>query len=622
MSEMGNVLATSQTANQDTPKRSKNSEDDRIQKILRRHEQMKREKQPWLATYQICGEYIFLRRQDFTRILAPGQFLTGRIFDGTAPRVLHQMASALIGALWPGGEKVFVYKPPHNMDDKSKQSDEVKTYYRKASEIAYNAIRNPRAGWHMCLEEYMNDQGAFGISGIGVFETDDPSMPVRFEAVDTKKLTIDEGENGFVDTVYIEKQMTVRQVVQTYGLQNVSPRTREKYINGTAQGIMGDFVRVLHAIEPRMDAAVWQFGNASYPVASIHIEIEQKHVLKESGYYEMPVFVTRFYKAMSEKYGRSPGMEAMPDVLEINALREAEIIAVEKILNPPIAVTQDGAAGGGTINTSAGAINVRTLNGRISDAAARWIEPIITVGDIKPVLQRILEIEQNINNMFLLDRLTDLNNETRMTLGEVHTRERLRGQTLGTVLSRQVAELFTPLVQRVFNILLGKGMLGYPPTATAEIAKARQAGEDPLIIPMAVFQLMVKGHNVYDVEYLTPAARIMRAEELMGIQQTATFVENLAKAGLPQVVDNIDMDRMVERVVELTGAPSDIVMSLEAMQKIRTARQQAQQAQVQTEQGHIQAQTSRGYGQAMQAAAKAGVSPLAMVPQQQGQGAA
>lgn len=589
---------------------------ERIQKILRRHKSMKREKQPWLSTYQICGEYIFLRRQDFTRTLAAGQFLTGRIFDGSAPRLLHKATSALNGMLWPGGQKNFVWHPSSHMRKEDRESDDVKNYWRRASQVGLSAINHPQAGFDMTREELQNDLMAFGISGIAVFQSDDPGIPLRFVAVDTKKLTIDENQHGFVDTVYIEKEMTVRQLVQEYGFQNVSTRSQDRYKRGDDTGInITSMVKVLHAIEPRMERSAASFGNQNMPIASIHIEIDANHILKESGFPEMPVFVSRFYKCMSEKYGRSPGMEALPDILEINSMREAIIIATEKILNPPIAVTQDGAAGGGIINTSAGAINVRTINGRIGDGAFKWIEPIMTVGDIKPAKERILEIEQTIKETFLIDVLTDLTSEQRMTAVETNTREKLRGQSISSVLSRQVAEIYTPLIQRVFSILLLRGDLGYA-ADDPRVMDAQMRGEEPFIIPEPVYKLMMSGQNVYDIEYLTPAERIMRSEELMGIQQVSVFVENWAKAGLPQVIDNIDVDRMVERIVELTGAPADIVMSTEAVKQMRAARSQAQQKEQDIQQGHIQAQTSRGYGQAMQAAAKAGVPPMAMVPQQ------
>lgn len=578
----------------------------REQKILDRHRKLKVEKDPWLYTWQLVGEYVMTRKQEFTGKLSPGQFLTGKIFDGTAESANHLLASSLIGALWTNGAKTFRIEPPDSMADLVKTA-EVKKYYERITKEMAAAIDNPKAGFRTSLEEYMLDQGAFGISGISAFEnpTNDPSelydMPVVFGAVDAKAISIDENSRGFVDTCYIEREITVRQLVQEYGLDNVSKKSREAFENERGD----EKVMVLHAIEPRLDAKYGGFGNADMPVASIHIEIAEKHILKESGYHEMPVFITRFYKAMGEKYGRSPGMGAMSDILEANALREASIIATEKMLDPPLLVEEDGIAGGGTIDTSAGAITVKHSTGRMG-GNDKVVEPLVTVGEINTTFNRIKELVEIISRHFFIDRLLDLNNEQRMTLGEANIRNELRGQSLNTIYARQIAELFTPIIERVFNIMFALGMLGVV-AGSDEEAHMLELGIEPIIIPEAVVKLMAQGKNAYKVTFISPAARIMQAEELSGIQQTVEFAISVA-AVVPDILDNIDFDRVIRRVNELTGGASDIMRSMDEVAKIRQQReqQQAQMMQMQAEQ--VAAETAKKSAQAAQAASKAGIA--------------
>ena len=587
---------------------------ERAMKVLERHRSLKAMKAPWLYTYQLLGQFIMTRKQDFTVHITPGMFLTGKIFDSTGPMANHFMASALLGTLWPNGSRSFCLEPSDDMPEDQRTSTEVKEYFEKVTHKMGSVMDNPKCGLLLALEEYMYDQGAFGISGIHVRADDDPKaeVPVHYIAVDAKKITIAEGADGFVDTCYIEQEKTVRQVVQEYGLESVSERTRDGFINGRPE----DKVKVLHAVEPRMDnQIIGAFGNRGLPIASIHIEIDSEHILKESGYAKMPIFVTRFWKTMNEVYGRSPGMEAMPDILEANELREAIIIAVEKLLNPPLLVLSDGSLGGQVINTSAGAISVHNVSGRIANSNQKPVEPLITVGELKDTLVELERTQGIIEKNFFKDLLSDLNNEHRQTLGEANIRNQLRGQALGTVYSRQTSELFAPMTERTHDILFAQGKLGIMPNSP-EYLIGQALGKKQWIIPNAIAQMINEGKKPYKIKFLSPAARTMRAEELAGIQQSLTAIANLAGI-VPDIVDNINTDKAAHLIVELTGAPSMIENGsdvVKALRKNRAAVQQQQAAMAQKEQGAL---TAKHTGQAAEAAAKAGLPIQALFGQQE-----
>lgn len=577
----------------------------RAQAILHRFKELETEKQPWLPTWQLIGEYVMTRKQNFNSQVTQGEFLTGQIFDSTAANANHLMASSLIGALWPNGARTFKILPPDGMPLEVSGTDEVKQFYERVTNKMVAAIDNAKSGFLTSLEEYMLDQGAFGISGMSALENDNPEeydIPVKFNAIDAKKMAIDEGPDGFVDTVYIKREMTVKQIVQEYKIENVSEKVRERFKNGGLE----EKVHVLHAIEPRIDGVPGSFGSKDFPVASIHIEIESCHILKESGFKEMPVFVTRFWKAMNEKYGRSPAMEAMSDIMEANNLREALIIATEKQLDPPLVVDDDGSLGAKRVNTSAGAINVRRISGRMGDAGREPIRPLYTVGELKSTMERIAELREIIFNAFFIDRLLDLNNETRMTLGEAQIRNELRGQSLGTIYARQLAELFTPLVERAFNIMLERGFFGVV-RGGLEDWVAQQMGQIPEYIPDEIANIMLKGQDAFKVVFISPAARIMRSEELMGIQRTIQFALESAQAA-PEILDNIDFDEVIRAIQDLTGAPSNIIKSRQAVFDIREARAQQQQQMLAMQAQQAQAEAVKTGADAMKSAANAGLS--------------
>ncbi|UKI42835.1 MAG: portal protein [Candidatus Melainabacteria bacterium] len=400
---------------------------------------------------------------------------------------------------------------------------------------------------------------------------------------------MDESPDGNIDTIFSEISMSVRNAVKVYGYENLSAKARKDFDNGDIE----NNIKILHVIEPRLERDKSKKGVKDMPIASIHIEIETRKILKESGMEEMPVFMGRFSKVPGEIYGRSPAMVAMADILEINAVREAISIATEKQLDPPLALYDDGALGAGTIDTSAGALNVFSVTGRLN--VGKPIEPLYTVGELQSSYTHIDTLKETINNHFYLDRLLDFNNETRMTLGEAQLRNALRGQSLGAFYARQENEVITPMIERTFNILLKRGRLGVLSGSQEEIEQLKR-GAQPVYIPEALAQRMINGEDFYEITYLSPAKRTMQSEELRGIIETANFAVQVAPAS-PEIIDNIDFDKLIARVAKLSGAPMELIKDSDTVKKIRDARAKQQEEIAKMEQARQQSEIGRNVAQ-------------------------
>ncbi len=535
----------------------------RIRTILDRLKNLKRRKTFWLSHFQLIGEYVLTRKQNFTERNEPGAFLDRELFDNTASKSNAIMSSAMLGNLWPNGAKTFQIIRPRNIAE----SAEIKEYFEKVTLEMTSLMDDSRSGLTISLNEYMLDQGAFGTSGIGIFENPKGPLPIRYRAWDVKTMNIDEDNNGFVDTIYNETLKSVRKVVMEYGIDNVSTTVRDLFNAGKEEEI-----RILHAIEPRLDADPFKFGNKDMPIASIHIEIKSEKILRESGFEEMPVPVSRFSKALGEIYGRSPAMAALSDVIELNVIWEAVTVATEKNLDPPLMVLSDGDLGPAVIDTSAGAINVFNVAGRAGKF--KPIEPMFTVGEMQSSIGLIEKLVQSITEHFFIDRLLDLNNDTRMTLGEAQIRNELRAASLGTTFSRQEAELFTPMITRTFNLLLKLGHLGVISGSREDLA-IREKGLIPFIIPESIANAMLAGQEVFRIRYISPAKRAMQAEEVQGILATFNFLGTVVPI-VPTILDNYKIDDIARKLSELLGMPEELIEDLESMKDLRDARAAAE----------------------------------------------
>jgi hypothetical protein len=586
---------------------AKPTKQQRAQAIMAKHRQLLAKKAPWLYTYQLIGEFIMTRKQDFTLHITPGMFLTGKIFDSTAPMANHDMASSMLGDLWPNASRSFSIHPPDSMPEEVRNSKEVKDYFHWVSHVMAEVMDDPKCGLACALEEYFYDQGAFGISGIYVKENEElgSETPLSYMAVDAKKIAIAENAQGVVDTCYVLREMTMRQVVQEYKIENVSQRVAEAFHSpdGSRQE---ELIQVLHAVEPRVDNTE-AFGTLGYPIASDHIEVPSGHMIKESGMKKMRIFITRFWKTMNEVYGRSPGMEAMPDILEVNEMRENSIVAVEKTLNPPILVLSDGALGNQTINTSTGAISVHNVSGRIANSGLKPVEPLITVGELKDTYLEIERLQAIIQKNFFIDKLTTLDNTQRKTLGEANIIDGMRQRSLITVYARQIAELFSRFTEATFDVLFDQKRLGIIKGSTDDLILQFLGKPPTMYIPDEVVKLINSGQNGYKIRFVSPAARSMRAEELKGIQQSLTAVINMSQA-VPDILDTINTDKAAELIVELSGANNAILNDAETIKALRQQRIQVQQQQAQAAakaQGSID---MKHVSQAAQSAAKAGLT--------------
>jgi len=548
---------------------------DKTSDRFERHKKLKSRKEVWNTHWQILAEFIMTRKSDFQTTFQAGEFLNDHVFDGTAIMAMRKAASALIGALWSNGAKSIRLNPPSNIT----KTFEHNAYYEWVTDQMHFHMNSAKAGLSNALEEYMRDQLTFGTSGVAIFKSDmeKTGTPITYRAWDVKGMSIDEGAGGFVDTVYFEFEWPLRKVVEKYGLENLSTELARAW---NEDGNKERKVKILHVIEPRDITDSRKKGNRNMPWVSIHYELKTRKILLESGFDEMPIKVARFQKNVNEVYGRGSGSDALPDILEVNTAKEAFTVAIEKQLDPPLGLLDDGKLGGGVVDTSAGALNVFNPAGRLG--SDNPIFPLFTVGELQSTSVHIENLQKAIKEHFMIDVLLDFNIEKEMTLGEAQIRNKLRSDALGSLFARQIVELFTPMVERSFNLFLDAGLLGVVAGSPEETALLRE-GIEPRLIPEQVLKAMQTGQDVYNIQYLTPAMRVMQTDEAQGIAEVFDFAGAHVNV-FPQIQDNINSDEAYKKFAELRGFPGDLILPSKDVNQIREAQSEALEEQVELDQ--------------------------------------
>jgi hypothetical protein len=526
---------------------------------------LRADRKTWDAHFQILGEYIAMNKQDFQGAQTPGEFLVDEIFDATGAFAAHNAASALLGMLWPGTARQAVeITPPDDLETDT----ELAEFYERMTDRLVRAMDDPKANLSLSLDEYMLDQMIFATSGVGVEKGDESKL--LFKPYGVKEMYIDEGKNGRVDAIYLFFEWTVKRVVKEYGLDAVSDKVREKWGQGKRQ----EKVKVLICITERTEFKA-TMGALSMPYQSVHIEYDSNHVLKESGFGDLPIKVGRFRKLNYERYGRSPAMNALPDIREANVLREAVIVATEKALDMPKGVLDDGMLGGGVIDTSARAINV------FNATSASNGPPIFDIGtppDIRAALQRLEELKNAIAQHFNLDRLIDFNNQTQMTFGEAQIRNAIRNASLSSLFSRQISEVLTPLIVRCVSLLFEAGEFGVVKGSEQEQALLAE-GKEPEYIPDILVQRLDRGEDIYAVTYKTQAANASKSELYIGILDVLSFGIQGMQVD-PTLQHRVDLHKGLKEIGSIRGLPVGILRQDDEVDKrIAAGQQQAAQQQ-------------------------------------------
>jgi len=122
-------------------------------------------------------------------------------------------------------------------------------------------------------------------------------------------------------------------------------------------------------------------------------------------------------------------------------------------------------------------------------------------------------------------------------------------------------------------------------------------------IPAEVLAVQAAGIDWYDIQFISPAARIMSNEELAS---TLKFLAVIGEAGAisQDFVDVIDPDGTAEKLKALTATDSIVTRSMQARKEIRESRAKMQMEMARVEADAKMAAAEQARGQA--AAARSG----------------
>ena len=514
--------------------------------ILDRYSKLVASRSNWDSHWEDLARYIIPKKDNIYGYNTKGEKKDNNLFDGTSIHVNELLASALHGLLTNPSVHFFNLT---TRDVALDNTDEVREWTQVVIRKIHQILSD--SNFHTEIYEVYLDLGCFGTATLRVLE--DPKLLVRFESRPIYESHIQENNLGVIDTVYRKFKYTAKQVMEEFGEEYSPDDVKAKMISDPSCEY-----DIIHAVFPRdevlMDGRFGEDTPKRAKYASFYVMEKGAHVLSESGFNDFPYAVPRWSKISGEVYGRSPGMKALPDIKMLNQVMKTTIRAAQLVIAPPLQVPDDGARR--TINMRPNGVNFYRAG------TTSRIEPIITgarvdFGDI------MMEgIRTRIRQAFFIDQL-QLNEGPQMTATEVIQRTEEKVRLLAPILSRLNSELLSPLVERVFGILLRMGELPKPPSILEGKA-----------MNVVYSSTIAKAQKTSDADIIT---------RLLSV--AAPFIQSNS-----ELMDNFDGDKIIRYLGNVLEAPTELFRSQKDVGELRQARIEQQQQQMERQQQMEQAE--------------------------------
>lgn len=508
------------------------------QKVVERVETLKTERSNWETHWQDIADYILPRKNDITATSVPGAKRNIQLYDNTGMQACELLAGALHGLLTnPSGMWFELTTGDRELD----RNDEVRRWLQDTTIRIHNALN--QTNFQTEVHEVYLDLVGFGTSPLLILEDDETDF--RFQASYVKEIFIEENDKGLVDTVYRCFEWTPKQMVSFFGLDVVRKDAPEVYALWEAG--KQDKQQIIHAVYPRDDKTGDVASNLQLKIVSQYVLVKTKVNLKLGGFSEPAWIVPRWSKSAGETYGRSPGMNALPEVKTINKMTETMLRGAQKAIDPPLQAPDDGFVH--SIRTAPASINYYRSGSNNKDR----IEPIYNDTRIDFGFELTNAGRQRIREAFYVDQL-QLQTGPQMTATEVLQRTEEKMRLLGPMLGRMQFEFLRPLIDRVFAIMFRKKRFLPPPRQIA-------------------------GRDI-EVRYSSFIAKIQRETELVNIQKTIGAIAPLAEID-PTVLDIIDVESTGRGIAQIQAFPQDFLRDQSDVEQLRAQRAQAQAAAAQ-----------------------------------------
>jgi hypothetical protein len=524
----------------------------------------------WFVHWRELADYFLPRRYKW--LITPNQMARGapinqHILDSTGCMAARNLASGLFSGKCDPTSR-WIKLMVGRID--STETSPLSLWLAECERLLYLILSE--SNFYTSIATFFYDLVVFGTASMLIYEDFNTVINCINPALGEYYVDID---GKYRPVVFCrEFTITVEACVKEFGYNNCSEAVQKLYDNKSGANQTRELI-VAHMIEPNNDGKAaefgfskdwayrevyWEWGGSTSPQGGA---TSPPGFLRRKGFYENPAITGRWDLVSNDPYGRSPGMDALPDQKQLQLETKRMLQAIDKMVNPPLVA--DVQLKNQPANLTPGGITF--VSGYSSSGKPGFASVYDTKFPIQEITQNLAEVKDRLRKIFFNDVLqvaSQYETRSNVTAVEWDLRKSESLVMLGPVLERIDTEVLKPLIERVFAIADRVGIL---PPAPPE------------------FQ-----GQMLNIEFVSMLAQAQQAKQAAGIERLYQLIGGLAGVN-PNVMDNVDDDYAVDEYSHLLGNNPRLIRMPQAVMQLRQQRAQQQQ---QMQQAAIAQQLSQG----------------------------
>lgn len=511
----------------------------------------------WWAYWATLAEYVLPVRYKW--LIVANQWLRGgqvnqAIIDDTGTLAMRICAAGIADGFMPETRPWFNLTaglPGYQMDADAKE------WYEDTEQRVYTVLA--QSNFYTTMAQAARDVTVFATAPVICYE--DAEDVIRCYIPCAGEYYLGAGSRFSVDTMIREFTLTVAQIIEMFGTDNCSIQVLTLWAAGGAS-LDREFV-ILHSIEPNFAIA----PRGEKPITPVPSSFTFREVywlkgvrtekpLSVRGFNERPFAVVRWSTVSNDAYGRDcPAMDALGDIKQLQLEQARKLEGIEKQVRPPMVA--DARMKNEPSSILPGHITYVPTDGgqKMGFWPAFEVQPNLVgmTADIKETQERIKEA-------FLVDvfnAITDMEGVQPRNDMEIQERRAEKLQRLGPIGGIWKTEFASPLLHRIIQIMLRRGLLKpLPPSLRG--------------VPLKI-------------EYMDMITLAQLGAQTASMERTAGVAGNAGNAaqaaGLPNPIRIINWDKFLRIYGEKVKFPTEAIYSEDEVKRQDAARAQEAQKQ-------------------------------------------
>lgn len=479
------------------------------------------ERAPYFKLWQELSEYIRPDRGRFLTPQAKDQNLQSKkILDSTGTLAVRTLSSGMMAGITSPAQAWFKLEPA---ETQWQSNSHVLNWIKDVEKAMMGVFA--RSNIYNALHALYTELVIFGSAAI-IIDSDEQDV-LRAYPLTAGEYFLAANARQEIDTLYREFTLPLAQAAKRFGIENLSSDLQHR-LKKEGDNAKASFIHVIEP-NPHFNALKPEPFAKAYRSIVFEKEGSDNVPFTHIGFYEeFPVMCPRWSLTSNEVYGYSPGMEALPDIKQLQHEQKKKAQCIDKKVSPPLQAP-----------TSMKNMAVNGLPGGVTfydeTRQQSGIRPTYEVNlPLNELLTDIEEVQKRIERIFYADLFLMISTKAapNMTAREVEERHEEKMLMLGPVLERLHNELLDPLIKRSFAIMKRAGLLPMPPEGFKDIE--------------------------IKVEYVSMMAQAQRSSDIIKLERLLEFAGKI-KALSPEQQIDIDGNSILFKAAQLIGINTDFV---------------------------------------------------------------